>query len=80
MIEAKILLPFSTGHNGNLLRGDGYLHEDIGNDRLYHVGDCNSAMPYQSTSLVLILAKWWELIVNENWLVNIHSVTGNKLH
>lgn len=80
MTEARMLLPFSIGHNGNLLRGDGYLHEGIGNDRLYHLGDCNPSMPYQGTSLALILANWYELVVNENWLVSIHGVTGNKLH
>lgn len=80
MTQAKMLLPFSIGHNGHLLRGDGYLHEGIGNDRLYHLGLCSPAMPYQGTPLALILANWAELVVNENWLVNIHGVTGNKLH
>ena len=77
--EAKMLLPFSIGHNGFLLRGDGYLHEGVGNDRLYHLDICNPALPYQVTPLALILANWYELVVNENWLVSIHGVTGNKL-
>lgn len=80
MTEARMLLPFSIWHNGHLLRDDGYLHEGIGNDRLYYLGLCNPAMPYQGTPLALILANWWELVVDENWLVNIHGVTGNELH
>jgi hypothetical protein len=77
--EAKMLLPFSIGHNGHLLRGDGYLQEGIGNDKLYHLGICNPAMPYQGTPLALVLTNWAERVVNKNWLVNVHGLTGSKL-
>lgn len=73
-----LLLPFSLGGNGHVLRGDGSRIERPGQCVLYEHGLCNPFLPAHGTPLAAILVNWWEQIENEDWSVDEHGVAGGE--
>ena len=75
---STLLLPFSVGGNGHVLRGDGTTVERPGQDVLYQHGICNPFVPDHSTPLAAILVNWWEQVENEDWAVDENGVVGGE--